>query len=88
MSRIIADTVATYARSRSNQAMQSNDRDDVVEIIDLNSTTLTDEPIAMTQAANFASSLQHISQSSMTRKKSAALAIHQKIVESWAINCV
>ena len=56
------NTIKRYARNRTNQAsVRPKGSEEVVEIIDLD-LNLPLEPSAMTQAASFECSLQHISQ--------------------------
>ena len=88
MTTIIAETVANYARARTNRLLEGvphgND-DEAIEIINLE-TDISKEPTAMTRAGTFQASLDYITQLCRTWKESASLAVHQKIIESWAIN--
>ena len=90
MSRILSETVVNYARARSSQSLEAvpaNTGEDTVEIVNLQSDIL-EEPTEFTQAATLASSLRHVSRLCVAWKRSASLAVHQKIIESWAINVI
>ena len=86
MTTIIANTVADYARARTNRLLEDlppDNNEEAIGIINLD-TDIWKEPTAMTRADNFQSFLKHIAQLCQRSKKSESLAVHQKIIESWA----
>ncbi len=90
ITKILSDTVINYARSRTSQFLTEgapdvlDDQQNIITPVDL-SLDLLEEPRYITQAKTFAESLTRLSD---LWKQKRSMAVHQKILESWAINII